>query len=698
MLRHPGVVLCALVVPPCAAQEAPTALLDPVVVTVQRSSETAFDAPAAITVVDRNVIETAGPQVNLSEALRGVPGISALDRQNYAQDLQLSIRGFGARSTFGIRGVRLIVDGIPATMPDGQAQASNVALGSVGRIEVLRGPLAQLYGNAAGGVVQVFTQDDAARPTTTLTAAAGPWGLWRTGTTFSTRTPEYGLTVDASWFSTDGRRDHSAAGRGQLNGRWQADFGRAWHASVVVNVLDLPEAQDPLGLTRAQWQADPRQAAAAATLQDTRKTVRQSQVGNVNEWRLDDDTTLSARVYLGERHLVNALAVPPAAQAAPTSSGGIVRFSRTYAGTGLTVTRRFRLDADRSVRVTAGAELDVMREDRQGYLNDAGHQGALKRDERNRVGDRDVFAQAAWDLTPGWTLTLGARRSQIVFRSHDNFVTATNPDDSGSVDYGATNPVAGLAWRPHRSLSLYANVGRGFETPTFTELAYRPGASGLNVGLAASRSRHAEAGIKWRPTSQHRLEIAVFDIATRDELVVYTNNGGRSTFRNAGRTRRRGVELAYVGRLADDWRATLSYSRLDARFRDAFANAAGTNTVAAGNRLPGTPGQSGYAELAWTPRGGWGGFEGAVELVQRGRLYVNDANSDAAPSTTLLGVRAGWSQAVGSWRFSELVRLDNTINRRYVGSVIVNESNGRYFEPGLPRNWLLALTARYVYE
>jgi iron complex outermembrane recepter protein len=679
-----------------ASAQAQVVVLDPVVVTAQRSAQSAFDAPAAISAVTRDTIESGGPQVNLSEALNRVPGISVLNRQNYAQDLQLSIRGFGARSTFGIRGVRVIVDGIPATMPDGQGQASTVALSSAGRIEVLRGPLAQLYGNAAGGVVQVFTEEDAEQPTATLTAAAGSNGLYKVGAKFSrSGGPGEGLTVDLSHFHTDGWREHSEAQRGQLNARWRTRFGADTRLSVVLNVLDQPISLDPLGLTRALWEQNPRAAAPAALAQDARKSVRQQQLGGVLEHRLGEDTTLTGRLYVGGRDLDNALSTPLSAQQAPTSSGGIVEFARVYAGAAAQVAHRVRLGQERVLQLTAGVELDRMREDRQGYLNDGGERGELKRNELNTVDNRDLFAQAAWDFAPRWTLTLGARASRVEFRSRDRFIVAPdNPDDSGSLAYSATNPVAGVAWRVTPELNLYANAGRGFETPTFTELAYRPGgATGLNGDLRASRSRHAELGAKWRIAEGHRLDAALFDIGTRDEIVVDSNVGGRSTFKNAGRTSRRGAELAYAGRLGETLRTTWSLTALRARFADAFVSGSGASavTVPAGNRLPGTPDRSLFGELAWAPRAG---LEAAVELVHTGKLVVNDANEDAAPAATVVNLRAGAKKELGGWQLSALVRLDNAGDRRHAGSVIVNEANKRFFEPALPRNWTLAVSLR----
>jgi iron complex outermembrane receptor protein len=660
------------------------ALLDPVVISAQRLQQGSFETPAAISVVTRDTIDKGGPQVNLSEALNRVPGISVLNRQNYAQDLQLSIRGFGARSTFGIRGVRLIVDGIPATMPDGQGQASNISLASVGRIEVLRGPMAQLYGNSAGGVVQIFTEDDADKPTTTLSAAAGPYHLGKVGVKFSTSTPDsYGLTIDASHFQTDGYREHSEAQRGQLNARWQKQF-RDTHVSVVLNVLDQPKSQDPIGLTRAQFETNPRPAAAPALTQDARKSVRQQQVGTVIEHRLDELTTFTGRIYLGQRALDNALSIPPAAQAPATSSGGMVEFDRGYGGVSAQLAHRINFGDGKVLRLVGGLEGDRMLENRQGYLNNGGNRGALKRDERNRVEDRDVFAQASLDLSPRWTATAGVRRNDVRFTSQDYFIVAGNPDDSGGITYHATNPVVGLNWLATPDVNVYANVGQGFETPTFSELAYRNGATGLNTDLRASRSLHTEVGSKWKITPQQRLDLAVFNIKTKDEIVVDTNNGGRTTYKNVGRTTRRGAELTWLAQLTSEVRSTLSLTALQARFDNDLV-------------LAGAPERNAFAELAWEPRAAWGGFNAGAEWVYTGRIYVNDQNSDSASAASVFNLRAGFAQSVGGWRFAQLIRVDNVGDHRYAGSVIVNDANSRYFEPALPRTWLLSTTARYAF-
>lgn len=697
-LQHLPLLLAAGLPLAATAQTAPQQL-DPVVVSAERSRTTTFDAPAAITAVTRDVIDSGGFQVNLSEALNRVPGITVLNRQNYAQDLQLSIRGFGARSTFGIRGVRVIVDGIPATMPDGQGQASNIALGSTQRIEVLRGPLAQLYGNAAGGVVQVFTGTDVAQPTVTATAAIGSFDQVRVGTRFEANGANDMVILDASHYRTDGYREHSVARRDLLNAKWERTIGSDTRISVVANVLDQPLSEDPAGLTRTEFESNPKLASGNAKAQDAGKVVAQQQIGAVLEQRLASQTTLTARLYFGNRDLDNKLSTPFGAQQAVTASGGIVRFNRGYWGTGVQVAHAVPLGEGRGLRLTGGIELDRMDEDRTGYINDAGVQGALKRDEHNTVENNDVYAQAAWDFAPAFTATAGVRASRVKFRSEDHFIVpdTTNLDDSGGVDYSATNPVLGVTWRATPALNVYANVGRGFETPTFTELSYRPGGlTGLNTDLRASRSRHAEFGAKWKIAEGHRLDAALFDIATRDEIVTNTNLGGRTTFKNAGKTSRRGAELQYVGQLAESWRTTLMLTALRARFDEDFISGSGASAVnvPAGNRLPGTPERSAFAELAWTPKAAWGGFNAGIEFVHTGKLFVHDDNRDAAPAATVMNLRAGFAQKAGAWTFRQLVRLENATDRTYAGSVIVNEANSRFFEPALPRNWMFSLTAQ----
>ncbi len=678
----------------------PQASLAPVVVTATRTEASPFDVPASIDRIGGNALRDGRPQINISEALGGVPGLLARDRQNYAQDVQISVRGFGARSTFGIRGVRLYVDGIPATLPDGQGQISHVDLGSADRIEVLRGPFSALYGNSSGGVIQVFTEAGSGAPTLGASVAAGSYGSLRIGARASGASGSFGYLVSGSTFDTDGYRDHSAAerriGNAKLSWRTDAD-GRA--ITLVVNSVALPKAEDPLGLTRTQFAANPRGVDPSATAFDTRKTVDQTQLGVIYEQRLDDARSLRALAYFGHRNTEQFQAIAVGPQASALHPGGVIALGRDYRGVDLRWTAKSSL-VDAPFTLVAGVAYDALAEQRRGFQNfigtTLGVEGALRRDERNDVWNLDPYVQASWRFAPRWTLDAGVRRSTVHFSSDDHYVVGVNPNDSGSVRYGATLPVLGLLFRATDDVHLYATAGRGFETPTLNELAYRPnGATGLNLSLGAARSDSIEAGVKSRGAWAD-VAVAVFETRTHDEIATLSNVGGRATYQNVGSTRRRGAEASWNSELRESLRAQLAATWLDARYRDAFATctvtpcAAPNQAVPVGNRIPGVARSALFGALAWAPLLGWrGGVEGRV----LGRVFVNDANADAAAGFATVGTNVGYVARFGKVDFNGFARLDNVFARRYAGSVIVNEGNSRFFEPAPGRNWTLGVAA-----
>lgn len=681
-------------------------VLAPVTVTATRTEQSPFDVPASVDVLDGERIRGDGrAQVNLSEGLALVPGLLARDRQNQAQDLQLSIRGFGARSTFGVRGVRLYVDGIPATMPDGQGQLSHIALASIGRVEVLRGPFSVLYGNSSGGVLQAFTEEGSGSPVLGTSMATGSWGLRRHDFKAAGSTGALGYVLSAGSLRTDGYRAHSAAQRDLANARfdWTIDDDRK--LTLVANVLSV-QADDPLGLSRAQFDAAPRSADASASTFNTRKTVRQRQAGLVYEHRVNPDNQLRLMTYGGERTTTQFQSIPTGVQANPLHPGGVIGLDRNYGGADLRWTHRTSM-GQQPLEFVGGLAYDTMREGRRGWQNfqggTLGVQGALRRDEDNRVFSVDPYLQATWKPDPRWTVNAGVRHSLVRFTSEDRYITGANRDDSGSLRYSATLPAAGITYAPSAQWRIYAAAGRGFETPTFNELAYRPAGSGtgLNLSLRPSRSDNLEAGVKWRTAEGAGMRIeasaAVFHTATQDEIVTQSNVGGRSTFQNAGATRRRGLELAGSLSPARHWLAQLSYTLLDARYRDAFAcpvnvNLCPAGVVPAGNRIPGTARHALAADLGWRPPTGW---QAGLDARYLGSVAVNDVNSDAAASFMTLGAHLAYVAEVNRWRLVATARIDNLTDRRYAGSVIVNEGNGRYFEPAAGRSHVLGVSAAY---
>lgn len=656
--------------------------LNPVTVTATRSAERLFDVPASADVIDGTTIRDGQPGINLSESLVRVPGIFAANRNNYAQDLQLSSRGYGARATFGVRGVRLYQDDIPATMPDGQGQTGSFSLLSAQRIEVLRGPFSTLYGNASGGVVSVYTEDGTPEPVLNFTGSIGSYGTSIAGLKATGIAGGVGYVAAFTNFDTDGYRDHSAALRQIANAKLTLNATDSTHVTVIGSSQYQPDTQDPLGLTYAQWQANPRQADPVATLFNTRKSINQVQGGVAIDQALDADTSLRVTGYDGRRLVRQYLALTGVL---PTSSGGVVDLDRHYGGVGVRLLWKGQL-FDRPLTLNVGADTDRQNETRQGFVNNFGAMGDLRRNEDDTVMDVDVYAEAQWYALPGLAVTLGVRSSRVHYSSVDHYIVGPNPDDSGTRTYRNTSPVAGLVWRAKDDLNVYVSYGQGFETPTFAEIAYRPVGTGLNLALNPATSTAIELGLKWLPTSNQRVNLAVFTATTHQEIVVNTATGGRTTFRNADETRRRGVEAEWDADLGYGLSAHANYTWLLAEFAAPYVSGLPPVVTPAGARLPGVPPQQAFGVLTWTPDGYYG-FSAAAEVQYVGRVYVNDQNTQFAPAYTIGNLRVGLAQNMDRVRLSEYVRVNNIANVNYVGSVIVGDTNSRYYEPAPGRNW-----------
>jgi iron complex outermembrane receptor protein len=673
--------------------------LPSVVVTATRIAEDSRDLPVSIDRIDADAIRSGQLQVNLSESLMTVPGVSAQSRQNYAQDLQISVRGFGARSSFGVRGVRLYSDGIPGTMPDGQGQFSQFDLGSADHIEVLRGPFSALYGNSSGGVIAIFTED--AKPGYSFGGTA-EYGTFNTQRYALKTTGDSGLVnyvVDASHFQTDGYRVHSNAERNLFNAKASGALSDTSKLTVVANAVQSPFVQDPLGLTRAQLAADPTQAGVNAVTYNTRKSLAQEQVGAVYENHFSAADDLSASVYTGHRATTQFQAIPQATQqAAPLYPGGEIDLDRAYWGVDLHMTDQ-RMLGGTPLLLVAGVNYDDLAEARKGYLNfigsELGVQGALRRDEANHVYDFDQYLQAQWDPAARWRIIAGVRNSLVDVSSHGHL--AVLDAASSAVRYSAVNPVAGVTFRATDAINFYGSYGKGFETPTLNDLAYRSvdgSLPGLNLGLKPARSDNYEAGIKAGNARVHA-NLAAFYIKTVDELAVLQNSGGRTVNQNIGETTRRGLELEAGADWAGGFSARFAYTYIRAVVAQPYltcvtapcnplSNPSGPPPanylpVAAGNFLPAVAQNSVYLGLTWrySPLG----FSTTLETLGRGKIYADDRNTDAAAGYWVANWRAGFEQQSRHWRFSEFARIDNLANRAYVGSVIVNETNTRFFEP-----------------
>ncbi len=696
-VRHAA--LPALLLPLIAAAQA--AGEQTMVVTAAPTTVSELDTPAAVSVVNGDEMRQAAPRVNLSESLGAVPGLQVQNRQNYAQDLQLSIRGFGSRSTYGVRGLRIYVDGIPATMPDGQGQTSNIDIGSVDTIEVLRGPFSALYGNSSGGVINVTSQTGTQPPTVEASSYYGSFGTWHYGMKATgavgdgSHAGDVDYTVSTNRFTTHGYRDHSGARKNLANARLGVRINDVSKLTLLLNSVDI-KANDAGGLTADEWRDNPRQSPRGDQY-NTRKNTRQTQAGLRYERQLSAQDDLSVMMYAGERETTQFQSIPRAPQLKPSHAGGVIDLTRHYQGIDTRLTHRGELLVP--VTLTAGLDYENMSERRKGYENfvmvngapQYGEQGALRRNERNLMWNVDPYLQTQWQLTDKLSLDAGVRYSSVWFDSNDYYITPGNGDDSGDASYHKWLPAGSLKYALTDAWNVYLSAGRGFETPTINELSYRSdNQSGLNFGLKPSTNDTVEIGSKTR-IGNGLFTAALFQTNTDNEIVVDSSSGGRTSYKNAGKTRRQGMELGLDQQFGESWRLKAAWTWLDATYRTNVCDDASCN----GNRIPGIARNMGYASFGYQPEQGW--YAGS-DIRYMSDIMANDENTAKAPSWTVVGLTTGYKWSYGRMDMDLFGRIDNLFDREYVGSVIVNESNGRYYEPAPGRNYGIGLNLAWRFE
>ena len=635
--------------------------------------------PSTVTVLRRSDLTEAQPQVNLSEGLASVPGMMAANRYNYAQDQQISIRGFGSDAPFGVQGVYLSLDGIPLTMPDGQGQSQIIDLPTIGDIKVIKGPFATLYGNAAGGVIEAHTRASPDPASLSLRTWSGAFGSHQTSLVGGGRRGAWDGIAGLSRFGTDGWREHSAASRDHLNAALNWRPRPDDRLSLVVNALDQ-DAQDPAGLTAAELAQNPQQVDPAILKYDTRKTVHNRQTGLVWQHRIDPEDRLRLSAYGGTRRIVQFLPIPAFVKGA----GGVVDLHDYFGGS----TGRYIHDgvlAGRAYIAAAGVDYGRENEYRKGFANDLGVAGALSNDQYDTVDNFAQYLQASWQLNSRLSASGGLRHDQVRFNSVTEADSPFGIPGSGGARYDSTDPVVGLLYQLSQRSRIYADYGHGFVTPTFYQLAYRPdGQPGLNFGLQPMHLHNSEVGMRSK-FGDARLDASVYDITTDNQIVVASTVSGRTAYMNAGRTRRTGSDLSLIAPLPGHLGVRLAYSLIDIRF------VGGPND---GKVPAGIPRQQLYAGLTWRPpleTPALRGFYTSLSVVGHSRVFVTALNGAAASGYGALNWATGLEQRRGPWDLSEFLRIDNLLDRNYVAAVVVEDKNGRYFEAAPGRNAVIGV-------
>jgi iron complex outermembrane receptor protein len=653
--------------------------LEEITVYATRMNRPLADVPAAVSVINEKDIQQGQQQLALDESLKRVPGVFMQDRYNFAQDLRISIRGFGARANFGIRGIKILVDGIPETLPDGQGSVDAVDLGSAKEIQVIRGPSSSLYGNASGGVISITTQDPPKQPTANMRVSGGDFGFHNLQFKYGAQGDRVGYVFDASSLTYDGFRQHSKYEDDQLNGRLNFDLGHDRKLLTVLSYTDQPVSDDPGALTAQQAALDPTAASSGNLLYDAGESLTESRIGFVYTAPLGAGQQITARNYYVWRNFDNSL---------PFQSGGMVHFDRFFTGGGVSYTND-GIWLDRPNHLIVGVDYNNQDDHRKRHDNELGVTGALTLDQDEHVTSTGVFAEDQLSLTPKTGLTLGLRHDQVRFDVTDHYLIDGN--DSGQRTLDAFSPMAGVNYSFSSRLKLYGTYSTSFETPTTTEFNKPSGGGGFNPNVDPQKARNLEVGIRGLLKSTSRYEMDLYRITVKGELVPFEvpGNPGRDYYVNAGRSNRKGFEASLLSNWTDHLQTTLSYTYSDFKF-DRFVDANGNDY--AGNTIPGTARDQFFGEIEYTNSKGW---YAALDANYTGKQYANNANTAGNDPYTLVSLRFGSQHDLGSIVVSPFLGISNALDERYNANVRLNAFGGRYYEPGPGRNYYAGVNVRF---
>jgi iron complex outermembrane receptor protein len=652
---------------------------DTIVVTATRMRENVKSIAGAISVVDGEYVQRAQQQLALDESLVTVPGVFFQNRYNFAQDLRISIRGFGSRSSFGVRGIKIFVDDIPETLADGQTQVDSIDLGSVRQIEVLRGSSSALYGNAAGGVINIQSEHGGADPFIEGRVSFGDYGYTKNQIKAAGASGRFDYMINVSDLEIDGYRDHSEAKNTQLssNLRYRPDDNSQF--SLVFSHTDQPLSNDPGGLTRDEAEQDPSQARGRNVDFDAGENLDQQKVGLVYSRTTANGGEFMIRNYYLWRDFANKL---------PFTDGGAVTFERFFVGGGLSYVHPGKIGGLAN-RVVIGLDLDRQDDDRRRFDNNLGTIGDLTFDQNETVTSTGLFIQDELVVNENVEISLGARYDRVMFEVEDHL--PTDGDASGSRLLDQVSPTAGIVVDATPTLNFYANISTSFQTPTSTEFANSDGSAGFNPDLEPQEATNYEIGLRGTIGDNHRYEVAVYTIDVSNELIPFEipASPGRDYFINAGRSTRNGIELSYAGALSDHWQITMAYTYADYSFDD-FVDDNGNDF--SGNTVPGIPDNVLFGEISYDHPAG---FYGALDVQLIDELYANNANTETIDSYVISNLRLGYDAVLGSFDVSPFVGINNLGDVTYTANVRLNAFGGRYFEPGPTRNIYAGLSVRY---
>ena len=679
--------------------------LDSVVVRASRFEQPVYQIPFSIDVIGPDELSLHRESLSAENVFQNIPGVTVNNRNNLSSGDRIIIRGIGSRSQFGVRGIKIILDGIPLTFADGQSQLNNLDLNSIGKIEVIRGPSSLLYGNSAGGVIYIQSKTvSAVKFNMNPGFSAGSYDFQKFSFSSSGRIGNNSILVNIIRMKYDGFRENSAASSTALNLISKQNFNNGLTLKAVFNFYDAPYLLNPSSLTKADAGNNPSFTREFVKQQGSGKKIRQGQTGVTFSYKPNNDQRFDITAYGISRSMFNPI------------PGRVIKLNRIAGGFRTNYSTHFSISQIK-VRFLSGVDYEFQNDVRTEYANNglidykslSNEQivqnirlGERLLDQNEKVKGFGIFSKFEFSPFEKIYFSLGARYDKYKFKVDDKFLSDGN--NSGSIPMDNLSRMVGITYRFNNNLQIFANYSTSFQTPTTSELSNSPeNQGGFNSTLNPEQLENFELGARGSLFNNTLIySTSIYKLIVDQILIPYQLPGSQTDevfYRNSGIAVNYGFELMLIWVPQYQWDINLSYTFSDFTFEDFVESQWINNNYESfqigGNRVPGIPKHNISLRISY--KSGLG-LTSEISLNRTGKFYVNDMNG---PEPNMNGNVSDYiNDAYFTADFNLVYKYDlrfgdigvflgvhNIFNSEYNSSIVPNAAGNRYFEPAAPRNW-----------
>ncbi|MDA9258051.1 TonB-dependent receptor [Flavobacteriaceae bacterium] len=636
--------------------------LKEVIVSITKIKENIKNSPFAISSKSFSKFQTSAKQFYLSEYIESIPGVFISNDNNFAQDSRISIRGFGSRANFGIRGIKLIVDGVPETTPDGQSQIDNLNLEIIEKIEIIRGTSSSLYGNSSAGVIKIQSISEFDKNFTKIGYALGSNNQEKKQALVGIKSNETFYTFLVSETKGDGYRNFGDFKNSNINFRVKKNISKDSWLNFNFNIVHSPYSNDPGGLTIEEVKQDREQVRERNLQYKTSEEINHYKASSSFNKKLNEKLSFSTYAFISNRNFNGKI---------PVKNGGAIDLKRKYWGIGGSFLFKSKL------KTQIGFDVGNQNDRRKRYNNDIGITANQVLDQNEKFSNLGIYLVNNYNLNR-LSISSGIRYDTNKVKLEDLFFS--DGDSSGNIILNSLNPSLGINYKLNKKSRIFINTSSGFETPTLNEFSSSPIGTGFNKNLKSQINMGFELGFSLYDTQKKsNIDLVYFKSITNDEILSYEDEKfpNQKFYNNAGKTERNGIEIAGFYTL-NRTVISSSYSLGDYVFKEFFENKFNYK----GNKIPGIPNDIFTLSIEHKTIN-----ELSLNLNFKniGALYANNSNTIKVDEFNTFNFKIGKEIKLSRSIIYPYLIISNVFDNEYFDNIRINAFGGRYYEPAPKR-------------